>query len=274
MCDALAASGMRMFRFSFAGIRTGGILAEIPSGRSGARPRASGSQLRGVRSGCRPVRQRTRGAYVQVRRFWLNIGTFPARRHLPPCAFSGFAQIEVPHVPCHEYLRPPARGLHARRGRVAVRRDRQALSRCPLRHRGQYARVQAPPPGEGDCRPGRARAAHLQPVSHSAPGAALRPHRPGCGHGRGVLLQLRLRGHRGGDQARTHVSATRRASSCRTSSSWRAPSTAAPWPRCRPPATARPRPASSRWCRASSACPTRTSRPSARSPSTTTASPR
>ena len=46
---------------------------------------------------------------------------------------------------------------------------------------------------------------HLQPVAHPRPGSRRRPHRGDHRPGRGVLLQFRPRGERGGDQGRAQV---------------------------------------------------------------------
>ena len=144
---------------------------------------------------------------------------------------------------------------------MAVGHAGQALSRCAGRHRGEQAR---PRPSAADARRCTSRSARS-----STPPTCTRSRcrkrladrlAADLRHGQGVLLQLRLRGQRGGDQARAPLRPRAEASTSRRSSSWRRRSTAARSRRCRPPAAARCRPASSRWWRASCACRSTTSK--------------
>ena len=113
-----------------------------------------------------------------------------------------------------------------------------------------------PEAGRGDRRAGRAPAAYLQPLPHPRAGAACRQagrHCPAWTRSSSATPAARPTRRRSSWRAST---ATRRASTRRPSSSWKRLSTAAPWRRCRPPATARCRPASSRWSPVSCACRT------------------
>jgi acetylornithine/N-succinyldiaminopimelate aminotransferase len=120
--------------------------------------------------------------------------------------------------------------------------------------------------GAGVERAGRPPHACVQPLSHPrgrsgfrSPGAALSGMdevffcNSGCEANEAAIKLARMYGHQKGIDNPP-------------SSSWNRPSMAAPWPRCRPPATARCRPASSRWSPVSCGCPSTTSPPSSRSP--------
>ena len=110
--------------------------------------------------------------------------------------------------------------------------------------------------------PGRQAVARLQHLPDPRPGGAGRPAVRRDLRRRGVLHQLRDRGHRAGPEDRPQIPGGQGPARARsTSSPSRAPSTAAPMRRSTPAATRPISRASARACRASSRCPSATSRP-------------
>ena len=110
---------------------------------------------------------------------------------------------------------------------------------------------------------------HLQPLAHPDAGSRGRPRRRDHRPGRGVLLQLRPRGERGRDQGGAQVrprARHRRAGDHRDGEGVPRPLARHALGHRQPQGAGR---ASSRWCRASCACRSTTSRRCARSPSTT-----
>ncbi len=145
----------------------------------------------------------------------------------------------------------------------------QALSRRARRHRRVRARSRPPAACQalaeqaGDAHP------HLEPLSRHATGRARRRSSatcrawttcssatPAAEANEAAIKLARLFGHQKGIDLPTIIVMEQA-------------STAAPWPRCPPPAAARCRPASSRCSRASCACRTTISRRSSRWPRTT-----